>query len=338
MEHARRLVPGAVVVASDHRAYREMSERVFDVLGVFTPTVEPISVDEAFVDIAGLWRHYEHPQAVGAAMRDAIRLATSLPASVGIATSKLLAKMASRDAKPDGLRIVAAGTELAYLHPKPVRSLWGVGEATYARLEELGIATVGDIAAYPRETLVRRLGEAVGRTLWELAHADDQRRVADSAAAARSISVEETYETDLVDLAAMERELLVCADRLAGRLRRGGVVAHTVSLKARYPDFTTVTRSETRRAPMVTSNELFTVACRLLRRTEAQSRGVRLLGIGGEGLVSAAEPRQLDLDGDLWEQIDDAIARIRDRFGADAVGRARLVEPGSQGPDQGSSR
>ncbi len=325
MVQARRLVPHGVVVPPDHSAYRKASDRVFEILGEFTPSIERVSVDEAFIDIGGLRLHYDSPHACVEKMRAAIRSELSLPSSVGIATTRLLAKMASRDAKPDGVLVIEAGTELRYLHPKPVGALWGVGQATRARIEELGIETVGDIVTFPRDTLVRRLGAAVGAMVWDIAHGADTGMAVD-AVSARSISVEQTYETDLTTQDSMERELLAHADKLSSRLRRARYVASTITVKVRYPDFTTVSRSHTFAAPVSTSAEIFEVARRLLGRTAADRRGVRLLGVGGDGLVGADEPRQLALGDSAWEEIDEAVEKIRDRFGGEAVGRARLAD------------
>jgi DNA polymerase-4 len=331
MAHARRLVPGAVVVPPDRAAYSEASRAIFDVLESFTPRVEPISVDEAFLDVGGLRLHHESAIDCVMEIRSEIRRQTGLPSSAGIATSKLVAKMASREAKPDGVLLVAAGDERSFLHPKPVRSLWGVGEATHARLEELGLRTIGDIAGFPRSALVQRLGESMGAMLWDLANAVD-RRLVQSGEPTRSISVEETFEQDLVDAAEMDRVLLSQADRLAARLRVGRVVAATVTLKARYPDFTTVTRSHTFGQPVATSAELLEAARHLLARTDAVERGVRLLGIGGAHLVDADQARQLDLMPGPWEDIDRAVDGIRSRFGRDAVGRAALADEAERDP------
>jgi DNA polymerase-4 len=337
MAHARRMVPGAVVVTPDHGEYSRVSAEVFSVLDRFSPVVEPLSIDEAFVDIAGLHRHHDSPAGCADAMRSAIRREVGLPSSAGIATTKFLAKMASREAKPDGLFVVAAGAELDFLHPQPVRALWGVGAATHARIEELGLETIGDLAAFPRDTLVRRLGEAIGGALWDLAHGRDDRAVGDSTGT-RSISVEQTYERDLDRSEDIERELLAHADRLAGRLRRSGLLAGSIHLKVRYPDFTTVTRSHTFAEPVASSAVLYEEALRLLARTEAGVRGVRLLGLGGDHLVDADAPRQLGLDSGPWEAVDETVEAIRERFGSGAVGRARLgggTDSGRKQPPSG---
>ncbi|MFH1104421.1 MAG: DNA polymerase IV [Actinomycetota bacterium] len=323
---ARRLCPHAVVVPPDHGEYHRVSERVFEVIEGFTPDLEPVSVDEAFIDITGLRLLHSGPTAIAEGIRAAIRREVGLPASVGLATTKLVAKMASRDAKPDGIRLVPAGTEVDYLHPKEVRALWGVGEATYARLEELGVRTVGDLAAFPRETLVRRLGEALGGHLWDLAAGRDDRQVVPPSGA-RSISVEETYDADIIDSDLLRRELLAHADRLASRLRSAGFVAATVQLKVRFDDFTTVTRSHTFDQPVSTGLDLYRAALTLLGRTAASRRPVRLLGIGTDGLVPAGDPRQLGLTARSWDDLEEVVEEVRGRFGRDAVARARLVDP-----------
>lgn len=339
MAHARRRCPALRVVAPDHDSYSAASRRVFQVLDEFSPAVEPLSVDEAFVDIGGLRHHYPSPTAVGVAVRAAIREATGLPASVGIATVKLLAKLASEDAKPDGMLVVPAGGELAFLHPKPVRALWGVGEATYARLEELGVKTIGDLARLPEATLQRRLGGALGAMLAALARADDDRAVMPGGGA-KSLSVEQTYEQDLVGAAALERELLRLCDRLASRLRRAGLAARTIQLKVRFADFVTVTRSHTESSPVEGAHRLYAAARRLLGRAAPGDRPVRLLGVGGEGLVAGAEPRQLGLEPARWEDVEGAVEAVRRRFGDAAVAPARLVEPphSGAGGDTGDRR
>lgn len=327
---ARRMAPSARFVPPSHGVYGEASAEVFAVVEGFTPVYERLSVDEAFLDISGLRLLHDSAAAVGAALRSAIRERTGLPASVGVATSKLIAKLASEDAKPDGMLVVPAGTETSYLHPKPVGALWHVGEATRARLEELGIATIGDLAATPPETLVRRLGPTLGRALSDLAAARDDRPI-EPGEGAKSISVEETYHRDLTDPQAIDRELVRHSDRLAGRLRRSGWTGSTVTLKVRFGDFSTITRSETIGAPTATAHVLLSVARRLLERAAARARPVRLLGLGVSSLEPATAPRQLAIGDAEWDDVEDAVAQIRARFGPDAVGPARLLDdPGSQ--------
>jgi DNA polymerase-4 len=321
---ARRMCPNAVFLPPDHGAYRDASQSVFAVLRSFTPVVEALSVDEAFLDVAGLRLHYPSPAAIGEAIRARLRAETGLPASVGLAASKLIAKLASEQAKPDGMLVVAAGSETRFLHPLGVRSLWGVGEATHARLEELGVVTVGDLAALPRATLERRLGPAMGGLLWDLAQARDERMV-EPAEGAKSISVEHTFERDLRSGTEVEAEVLRQAQRLASRLRDSGVGARTVTLKVRYGDFSTVTRTETSAKPITTAHDLFAAARRLLERIPPGSRTVRLVGLGASGLEAGTLPKQLEFEHRPWDDIEGAIDRIRERYGDEAVGPARLA-------------
>lgn len=331
MAHARRLCPHAVVVPPSHNAYSAASREVFAVVGEMVPSIEKLSVDEAFLEIGGLGLLHGSPEAFATALRARIKEETGLPSSVGIATSKLVAKLASNDAKPDGIHIVRAGTELAYLHPKPVQELWGVGEATRARLEEIGVETIGDIAAFPRQTLVGRLGETIGGHLWDLAHARDDRPVG-AGEGAKSISVEVTYPQDIVDADEVERELLRHADRLAYRLRRAGYAATTIQVKVRYADFTTVVRSHAHQVPVATVPEIFGTARDLLARTEAATRPIRLLGVGADGLVDASDPRQLGLAPRSREDLEAAVGDVRDRFGRHAVQPARLTDDAPSQP------
>ncbi len=332
---ARRLCPRARFLPPDHARYRAASARVFEVLDGFTPLVEGLSVDEAFLDIGGV--PDPGPEEAAERLRREVREATSLPASVGVATSKLLAKLASEDAKPDGVMVVPAGGELGYLHPKEVRALWGVGEATHARLEELGISTIGDLAAYPAATLEARVGSALGSHLARLARGEDDRPV-EPGGGARSISVEQTYEQDLVGADTVGRELLRHAERLSIRLRRAGYGARTVTVKVRFDDFTTITRSHTSPVPIDTSHDLARAARDLLLRAEIGRRPVRLLGLGGGMLEESSTPRQLPLEGRPWEEVESAMDRIRERFGDEAVRRARLMWGRSgEAPGSGSS-
>ena len=325
MVEARRRCPAAVVVPPRHRRYGEVSAEVFEIFRSFTPLVEGLSVDEAFLDISGLRLHFRRPLDVADAIRASIRATLDLPASVGVAAVKFVAKLASEDAKPDGVRVVGAGDELAYLHPMPVRRLWGVGQATHAALEALGVATIGDLAALPPGTLERRVGPAVGRHLSALASARDDRSI-EAHGDAKSISAESTYERDLHDEEAIERAVLRHCDHLAARLRRAGVAGRTVSLKLRFADFTTVSRSFTSPVPVAVTADLWDIAQDLLARIERDNRGVRLLGVGATGLVPASEPHQLSMDHPGRDAVAAAAEEIRARFGDDAVLPARLVD------------
>jgi DNA polymerase-4 len=333
MARARRACQGLVVVPPDHGRYREVSHRVFAILESFTPRLEKVSVDEAFCDIGGLRLHYDGPERVATAIRDRVRRTLGLPCSIGVATTRLLAKLASRDAKPDGVLVIPAGSEQAYLHPKPVGALWGVGDATLGRLRSLGIETVGDLAVFPRPALESRLGEATGAMLWSLAQGGRTGGVAHRDET-RSISVEHTYSSDLRGHDRIEEELLRHADRLAGRLRRAAVVAHTIGLKVRFDDFTTITRTSTRPDPTATVADLYEAARALVARTAAGRRPVRLLGLAASGLVDEDEPQQLRLGDGRWRSVDDAVEAVRGRFGRSAVERARIAGGGRAVDDE----
>lgn len=337
MIEARRRAPHGRFVAPDHPRYRAVSDEVFAVLRSFTPEVESLSIDEAFLDIAGLRLHYQEPAAVGTAIRQRIREEIGIPSSVGIASSKFVAKTASGKAKPDGMRVIAAGAELVFLHPLPIRDLWGVGAVTQAALASLGIATIGDLASTPSVTLERHLGPTVGAQLAALARAEDDRPVVTDSSA-RSISVEETYPNDLTTSEAIERELLRLCDRLAARLRLSGLGGRTVTLKVRFGDFTTVSRSRTLADPLHRRPDLWEEGRRLLDRARLGGRSVRLLGIGLSGLVGVAVPEQLSLTHHERDAVADAAERVRSRFGDEAVLPARLIDPPEEHPRQQGSK
>jgi DNA polymerase-4 len=321
---ARRLCPRARFVPPDHTSYSEVSHNVFDVFRGFTPLVEGLSVDEAFLDISGLRLHYASPAAAGEELRLRIRSEVGLPASVGISAVKFISKLASDAAKPDGLLVVDAGSELAFLHRMPVRSLWGVGEATRASLEALAVATIGDLAAVPERVLVSRLGPSLAHHLSQLANGIDRREV-EPGGGAKSISVEETYSDDLESDESIERALLRLCDRLSSRMRRSGYAGHTVNLKIRFGDFETHTRSLTFAEPAETTPAFWEAAQELFTRIDRGGRGVRLLGIGASGLAAADQPRQLSLESQPRNVAAGVVEDVRERFGDEAVFPASLM-------------
>jgi DNA polymerase-4 len=323
---ALKTCPSLVLVPPDHRLYSEVSAQVFAVFRSFTPRVEGLSLDEAFLDVGGLRRHFSGPVVVGEEVRRRLRIELGLPASVGVASNKMLAKLASESAKPDGLNHIPISEQLGFLHALPASSLWGVGPATLASLQRLGVVTVGDIAAIPEETMVRHLGPATGHHLHELASGHDPRSV-EPDTETKSISVEETYSRDLVGRAVLESALLGHAQRLSGRLRRSGWGGRTITLKVRFDDFDTMTRSHTSEIASDGAREIYREALALLDRIGPE-RPVRLLGLGASMLEERGSARQLELGKDGgWDRVDEAVAGIRDRFGEEAVGPARLVAP-----------
>ncbi|HYZ97983.1 MAG TPA: DNA polymerase IV [Acidimicrobiales bacterium] len=347
---ARRLCPHAVFLPGDHAHYRAVSERVMAIFRSFTPLVEPVSLDEAFLDVSG-------GLAVAHRIRDEVRAREGLSCSVGVAPSKMLAKLASEAAKPrastdgpvvgEGVREIAPGEELAFLHPLPARALWGVGPATLARLERLGVRTVGDIAALPPETLVSALGKAHGRQLAQLARGIDTRPV-EPDQQVKSIGQEETFARDHHERSSLAPEIVRMADAVAWRLRRAGRAGRTVTLKVRFADFRTVTRSSTLAATVDDGPAIARTASALLAELDP-TPGVRLVGVSVSGLV-AGSARQLTFDDDAgpdWHDASGAVDAIRERFGDRAIGpasaagagRLRLPRRGEQqwGPNEDPS-
>ena len=334
MARARRACPDAVFLSPRFARYSEASRDIMAILRSVTPLVEPISLDEAFLDVAGARRTLGSGPEIGAALRSRIRAETGLTASAGAATTKLLAKLASDLAKPDGLLVVEAGAELEFLHPLPVTRLWGVGPATQVRLARFGVTTVGDLAALPEDTLVRSLGAANGAHLHALAWNRDERAV-EPERAMRSIGHEETFATDRTDRDGLERDALRMADRVASRLRAGHRTARTVQLKVRYRDFRTITRSQTVREPTDLAAEIADTARGLLRAVDLGS-GIRLLGVSVSQLEDAnavQERLPLDPEGSGPERteqraLEHALDAVRERFGDDAVGSAAFTDRG----------
>ena len=340
MAHARRACPHAVFLAPRFPEYERFSTGVMEILRSITPLVEPISLDEAFLDVAGARRRLGDGPTIAADARKRIRDEVGLVASVGVATTKFLAKIASDLAKPDGMLVVAPGEEDAFLHPLPLGRLWGVGPATLARLEALGVKTVGDVAQLPEAAIVAALGAAHGAHLSQLAHNVDERPVTPERAT-KSIGNEETFGTDVRDRSVLEREIVRLSDRVAGRLRHAGVQARTITLKVRFADFRTITRSRTEAEATALSTDIAATARALLAPIDIGA-GIRLLGVSGSQLVPPSTRQGvLDLAGDEGHDHDDERARrravenavdeVRARFGAGAVGAGSLISTGPAG-------
>ena len=288
MAEARSRCPHAAFLAGRYHAYRAVSEVVMAALRELSPVVEPISLDEAFVDLAagdvapqGLT--VERVEAIAGSLRARIRMETQVSASVGAATSKLLAKIASEQAKPDGLVVVQPGTEMSVLRPLPIRALWGVGPATAERLTRLGVRTVGDLDRITESELVDLLGEAHGRSLHRLGRALDDRPVS-SERESKSVSVEDTFDRDLTDPALLSALVERLAGRVTSRLVESGASGRTVTLKVRLHDFTTLTRSATLPAPTDDVRVVSRLASQLFAEIDT-SAGIRLLGVGVSGLA-----------------------------------------------------
>jgi DNA polymerase IV len=331
---ARQLCPHAVFLAGDHATYAEVSGRVMDVFRAYTPLVEPLSLDEAFLDVTSVRRLHGDGPRIAAAIRTRVRDEEGLTCSVGVATSKFVAKLASKAAKPvaaadrprpgPGVVVVEPGTEVAFVQRLDVRELWGVGPATFERLQRLGISTVAQLAAFDRRALVSSLGAASGTHLHQLAHAVDDRPVVPSAPV-KSVSHEETYAVDITDRDVLRREIVRQADAVASRLRRAGLRGRTVQLKIRYADFRTISRSATLDDPVDTGPHLARIARSLLDKLDV-GPGIRLLGVGVTGLGGEhGQQLRLDEPESGWDDATKAVDRIRDRFGDTAIGPAAVT-------------
>lgn len=326
MARARRLCPDAVVIAPDFAAYQEASAALRQILESVTPLVEPLALDEAFLDVGGSVRLFGPPPAIGARLRERIRDELALPASVGVAPNKYLAKLCSGKAKPDGLLHLRAEHVRAFLDRLPVHDLWGVGERTAARLDRFGLRTVADIGAVGEATLARIIGKAAAAQLSELARGEDRRTVVPHAPA-KGMSAEETFDRDVDEPAVLRRELLRLSETVAQRLRRGEVAGRTVTLKLRYASFQTVTRSRTLDVPTDQATELHREAAALLDALRLERVRVRLVGVGVTNLVPVGAARQLRLlADDRWALLERAADRARARFGDQAVTRGALLE------------
>ena len=322
---ALRLCKGLVVVSPAHGRYREISDRVFAIFRSITPHVEALGLDEAFLDVGGLSRSYKSSIAVAQKVRSRLAEELRLPASAGIAATKFVAKLASKAAKPDGFRYVSRSDQLQFIQALNVQSLWGVGPATLAGLRRLGVVLVRDLVEIPPATVISAFGPSLGQHLLDLADGIDPRRVI-SDSQARSLSVEETFVEDLIGRAILEGVLLSHSQRLSDRLRRAGLKARTITVKVRYSDFTTATRTITVRGSIANPRDLFRIGCDALRKHHL-AEPVRLLGLGASSLDGGQGPRQMQLDADDgWDRFADAVAEVKERFGDGSVVPARLLD------------
>lgn len=336
MGRARRLCPQATIIAPDHALYSEVSKGVMRVFEGITPFVEPLSLDEAFLDVAGAVRLLGPPTQIAQTIRDQVADEQGITCSVGVASTKFVAKLASGLAKPDGMLLVPADETVAFVQQLPVAALWGVGDRTEEALARLGLTTVADIAHTPRATLVRALGDATGAHLHDLAWGRDPRRV-EPVHRERSIGHERTFAHDVDDPEVIRRVLLGLADKAAARLRAHELLGRTVSIKIRFADFTTITRSRSLRDPTDVSRDIYAVTRELYEALGLQRARIRLVGVRVEGLTDAATtPVQAALDEPEhgWRDADRAVDRASRRFGAGSVLPASLLT----GEDRATTR
>jgi nucleotidyltransferase/DNA polymerase involved in DNA repair len=330
ISRAYRLCPTAIFVQPRMARYAEMSERIFGILRTYTDLMEPLSIDEAFLDVTASQRLFGPAAEIGRMMKARIRSELGLVASIGLAPNKFLAKVGSDLGKPDGFVVVTPGREREFLDPLPISRLWGVGPKTEARLHHMGFQTIGQIARTPVEALEETLGQA-GRDLWDLANGRDDRPV-EPEQEAKSIGAEHTFAEDTTDRELLRRTILELADRVGRRLRRDDFLAGGVTLKFRDDRFRTITRAVILDDPTDVGDDLFRAASALLAKVDWRGSRVRLLGVTATRLQPAGQSpagqlslfsRGPDTRRDLARTVD----TIQQRFGREAITRASLLDP-----------
>jgi DNA polymerase-4 len=333
---AARMCPRAIFVAPRHQVYAAVSKEVMAIFGTVTPEVEPLALDEAFLNVSGALRRLGSPARIASRIRSEVHEQQGITCSVGVAPTKFVAKIASARCKPDGLLVVPREGVLDFLHPLPVAALWGVGERTSEVLARLGLHTVADIAHTPLASLQRELGVAQGSHLAALAWGRDERQVTPHVPE-KSIGAEETFAADIEDPERIRRELLKLSGRTAHSLRASGCVARTVSVKIRLASFKTMTRARTLAYPTDVAHEIYATACSLYESAGLDHAArLRLVGVRVSGLTpSTSANTQLALDDRPvgWREAEQAVDKIASRFGSSAVRPAVLVE-GTDGPAQ----
>ena len=324
---AKRLCPDAIFLPNDFEAYRAHSNRFREVLLSYTPIVEPISLDEAFLDVGGATTLFGEPAAIAERIRADVEREVGVICSVGVAPTKFVAKLASDLCKPDGMLVVPHDGVRAFLDPLPVGRLWGVGEKTGELLGRLGIRTVQELGDTPEAILTRVLGDQNARHLRNLAHGVDDREVVPYEVP-KSVSHEETFQHDLDADEDVLRELLALSGKVASRLRADGYRARTAVLKARLANFTTLTRSRTLPDATDVGADLYQVMGALYRALPGERRRIRLLGVQATGLIPAGAEQLAMLHPERWGDVERAIDRIERRFGRGAAMPASLLDRG----------
>ncbi len=329
---AKRMAPHAIFVTPDHQRYSEVSAKVMEIFDSFTPLVEPISLDEAFLDVTGARKLLGTGREIAVEIRRQVEASEGITCSVGIAPSKFIAKLASGHCKPNGILEIPADRILNFLHPLPVNAIWGVGPKTAETLERLGLRTVADIANLPRATLIRALGQASGASLYELAWGRDYRDVTPNEPD-KSISAAETFAQDIDDPEEILQEFLRLTEKAAARLRENNYYAKTISIKVRFADFSTISRSKTLPLPIDSTHDIYEIAKSLYLALNLDRARLRLVGISLDNLSEAA-PEQLLLGAREkgWREADTAIDRAKLRFGGGSVRPGRLIKKSSADP------
>jgi len=322
---AKRMAPHAIFIAPEHHRYAEISERVMTIFNSFTPLVEPISLDEAFLDVTGAQKLFGDGREIAGKIRAQVAQEEGITCSVGIAQSKFIAKLASQHCKPDGMLEIKSDRILEFLHPLPVRALWGVGPKTAESLDRLGLHTVADIANTPRSTLIRALGDATGESLYELAWGRDYRNVIPDEPE-KSIGNEETFARDIDSPEEILAQFLRMAEKATARLRERGLFAKTVTMKIKFADFTTLSRAKTLPIGIDGTHETYEIVKKLYLALNNEGARIRLVGVSLSNLLDEA-PVQLELGARErgWRDADTAIDKAKARFGRGSVRPGRLI-------------
>ena len=332
---ARRLCPQGVFLPVRMDRYREVSGQIFEVFQEYTPLIQPLSLDESFLDVTGCESLFGPAPEIAREIKRKILVRTGLTASAGIAPNKFLAKIASDWRKPDGLVEIKPDEIRAFLENLPISKLWGVGKSTEEILRGMGVLRAGQLAQYPPEGIEKKLGK-FGLELLALARGEDNRPVVPHEEA-KSLSQEQTFTPDLQDRQVMEQILLDQAEQVGWELRKQKIKGQTVHLKVRYPDFTLITRSQTLSLPTDAGMEIYRTAVKLLEKTEVRSRKARLLGVGVSNLRHRNAPLQRGLFDSYREKEEkslEAVDKIWNKFGPEAIKRASLLEKKKRGPSQ----
>jgi len=324
---AQALAPHAVFIAPNMARYAEVSEQVMAIFRDVTPHVEPISLDEAFLDVTGARRLLGSGIEIADQIRKRVEKDLGITCSVGIAHNKFIAKIASGHCKPNGVLEVDPDKMLEFLHPLAANEIWGVGPKTNELLEKMGLFTIADIANTPRSTLIRVLGQASGASLYELAWGRDYRDVI-TEHAEKSISASQTFDVDLYQPEEILKEFLRLTEKSADRMRAKGLATNTISIKVRFADFKTISRSRTLDLPTTGTQEIFEVAKSLYLGLELDRVLVRLVGVSLDSLVENDDVTQMVLGErtSSWQQADRAIDRVKAKFGRSSLRPARLVD------------
>jgi DNA polymerase-4 len=324
---AKRMAPHAIFIPPEHHRYSEISERVMTIFNSYTPLVEPISLDEAFLDVTGSQKLFGTGREIAAKIREQVEKEEGITCSVGIAPSKFIAKLASQHCKPNGMLEIKSDRILEFLHPLPVRAIWGVGPKTAESLDRLGLHTVADIANTARSTLIRALGDATGESLYELAWGRDYRDVVVNEPE-KSIGNEETFSRDIDSPEEILREFLRMSEKATARLRDANLFAKTITIKIKFADFSTITRSKTLPLAIDGTHETYEVVKKLYLALRNDGARIRLVGVSLSNLQEDV-PVQLELGARErgWREADSAIDKATARFGRASVRPGRLIKP-----------